>query len=126
VSNGAQAGTTSTLEKEAKRLPSFGCSTPTTKKEGARRSDFSGCFRGADQSGGPIKVRITELYSSRIFSVKVSDSGEFSLKSIPAGNYMLVATQADKTIALKTIRLPAIRPIVMNLEPFSKIAPIDF
>jgi len=57
--------------------------------------------------------------SREVLNVKVNSLGEFSLKNIPAGEYVLLATQREKVLGMRTIRLPlGISPVVIDAEPF--------
>ena len=106
---------------------SFACATLDIKKVRMKSSDLSGCLQGADQSGWPIRMRMTDLHSEKSFKVKVNSSGEFSFDDIPSGNYVLLATQGEKTIAFSTVRLPLqISPILMDLDPFTDVPAIEY
>jgi len=90
-------------------------------------AEVSGCFRGFDESVGPIRVRLANLNSSNVLAVKVNAEGEFSLKGVPAGHYALWATQGIKTIAFKTLHVPlVIQPIVLDLESFSAVPMVQY
>src|SRR5580700_8230478 len=59
---------------------------------GPQASSFSGCVRGADQSAGPIHVRM-QGYTGTSSDTEANKSGEFLFEDVPAGSYFLYITQ---------------------------------
>jgi hypothetical protein len=81
-------------------------------------SNFSGCIRGADQLAGPIRVQLQAAHTSKLAETKADKSGEFLFKNVSAGDYILLATQEEKVVAMRTIRVPLmIAPLVLDLGP---------
>ncbi len=74
---------------------------------GIPTSDVSGRIQGADQSAGPIRVRISGVYSDDILDAEVNGSGGFSLEKVPQGEYVLAVTQRERVLAVKAIKLPS-------------------
>jgi hypothetical protein len=72
-----------------------------------------GCIRGADRSEGPVRVRISGVYPDANFEDEANSSGEFSFSSIPIGHYVLLASQKEKTIAVRTIEVPSALPMLV-------------
>jgi hypothetical protein len=78
--------------------------------------NLSGCVRGADQMAGPIRVRIAGVYSNKILDASVNKSGEFSFRNVPMGDYVLMATQRNRILGIRTIRTPlTMSPVVIEI-----------
>ena len=82
-----------------------------------------GCVRGADQSAGSVGVRISQVRSALIANTSADKSGAFTFKHVPAGEYVLLATQDHKVLGLRSISVPASPPIVMNIKPVEIVVP---
>jgi hypothetical protein len=81
-------------------------------------SKFSGCIRGADQSAGPVQIKIAGVHTGRIADTGANQSGEFLFRNVSAGDYVLFATQGAKALTLTTIQLPLkISPLVVDVRP---------
>jgi len=74
---------------------------------GTPTSDVSGRIQGADQSAGPIRVRMSGVYSNDILDAEVTGSGGFALEKVPDGEYVLAVTQREKVLVVKAIKLPS-------------------
>jgi hypothetical protein len=95
------------------------CSWLAVKTESnPEASNFSGCIRGADQLAGPIRVQMQAAYAGQIAKTNADKSGEFFFKDVSAGDYILLATQKDKVVAMRAIRVPStITSLVLDLGP---------
>jgi hypothetical protein len=98
----------------------FGCENFVQPGEKhLRAEDISGCIRGFERSSWPIRARLTGLRSGAAISIRVNRLGEFSLKNIPTGNYVLLFTQRDKVLAVQQVRLPLeTGPLVVDVAVF--------
>jgi hypothetical protein len=87
--------------------------------KGPQPSSFSGCVRGADQSAGPIHVRMLG-YTGTISDTDANKSGEFLFGDVPAGSYFLYINQGPRILAIATIWVPSklnTPPMVVDLGP---------
>jgi hypothetical protein len=83
---------------------------------GTPTSDVSGRIRGADQSAGPIRVRMSGVYSTELLDAEVNSTGGFSLERVPQGEYVLAVTQRERVLVVKAIKLPSVEsPIVIEV-----------
>jgi hypothetical protein len=81
-------------------------------------SSIPGCIRGVDQATWSVRVRIAGVDSDKILDARVSKAGAFSFKNVPVGDYVLVATQRGRILAIRTIRLPlTMSPLVIDVGP---------
>jgi hypothetical protein len=89
---------------------------------GPPTSNLSGRIQGADQSAGPIRVRISGVYSNDILDAEVTGSGGFALEKVPDGEYVLSLTQRENVLAVKAIKLPSLEsPIIIELGDSKQI-----
>ncbi len=79
------------------------------------RSTVKGCIRGADRLAGPIQVRLLGVHNA--VDSNAGDSGEFLFSRAAAGDYVLLATQAEKVLGVLPIRLPLRTSMVMDVAP---------
>jgi hypothetical protein len=113
-----------TARKEA--LPCPGCVCVRAIADTTEDIDtfnIAGCILGADQTIESIRVRILGVRSTEVLTTRANTLGQFSFKNVPNGDYVLVATQGRKTLAMTTIRLPFSAPVVMDVEPFKTGGP---
>jgi hypothetical protein len=98
--------------------PMFGCEKGFLEMDAnPPASRIPGCIRGADQSAGPIGVRISSVHLNKILNEKVNSSGEFSFKNVAAGDYVLFALQRQRIIGLKIVRVPLrMSPVVIDIS----------
>jgi hypothetical protein len=98
---------------------STACDWSTLQFENSpQASNVSGCVRGADQSAGPVHVRM-QGHTGTISDTEANKSGEFLFKDVSGGDYFLYITQAAKILAIATISVPSkLRtPMVVDLGP---------
>ena len=75
--------------------------------EGGRdASDASGHVQNIDRTGLPVRVRLVGIYSSTIDDAEVSGSGDFFFARVPAGSYVVVASQGDKLLGVRPVKFP--------------------
>jgi hypothetical protein len=84
---------------------------------GPPTSNVSGRIRGADQSAGAIRVRISGVYSNDTLDAEVNGLGGFSLEKVPQGEYVLAVTQRERVLVVKAIKLSSAEsPIVIEVD----------
>jgi len=81
---------------------------------GLQTSSISGHVQNTNRTAGPLRIRLTGVYSSTIVDAEVKDSGEFRLAEVPNGRYVLVATQHDKVLTVRAIDLPIKEALVID------------
>jgi hypothetical protein len=56
------------------------------------------------------------VHANRIADIRTNGSGEFLFKDVPAGDYVLLATQGPKVLGLTTVRLPlSTSPVLIDV-----------
>lgn len=87
----------------------------TLQREGGlQTSSISGHVQNTNRTAGPLRIRLTGVYSSTIVDAEVKDSGEFRLAEVPNGRYVLVAIQHDKVLTVRAIDLPIKEALVID------------
>ena len=81
---------------------------------GPQTSNLSGRFRGASPTGGPIRIRLSGVYSGEIIDTEANRSGEFSVTEVLNGTYVVIATQQDR--ATQRDRVLSVRAICIPLK----------
>jgi hypothetical protein len=84
----------------------------------AETSDIAGCILGIDPSNDIIRIRMLNARSTALPTSRTNKKGQFSFKDVPDGDYVLIATQDQRILAMRAIRLPSDAPIVVDVEPF--------
>jgi hypothetical protein len=78
-----------------------------------QRPNFSGRLQGANQSAGPIRISMSGVDSGYISEAELDSSGGFSFTNVPRGEYLLIATQSQEILGVRTLWLP------LNEAPFT-------
>ena len=79
-----------------------------------RASNLLGCIRGAVKARGAVKVQIQGLRTSKIANTVANEFGEFLFDNVPAGDYVLLATQGKRILTLTTFYFPLKMPLVVG------------
>ena len=109
------------------KMLELGCQRVDFKAVGRLGPNLSGCITGVDQSKGPVRVRLADLRSSRVFKIKTGKFSEFSLNDVPDGEYVLLVTQGDHTIALRRLSLPLVtKPVVLDLNSYIDVPRVEY
>jgi len=88
-----------------------------TSKPGAHPTDcvgllsrtapmFSGCIKGADKGAGLIRVRLTGTSGILVAHTRTDESGVFSFRHLPAGQYVLLVIQDSHVLCVRSVRVP--------------------
>jgi hypothetical protein len=88
---------------------------------GPQTSSVSGKILNTGPSVSNIRIRLSGVYSGDIMDAVVDNSGSFALTKGPNGVYSLVATEDDKILDVRTIKVPTTGPVVIDLEQTSII-----
>ena len=80
---------------------------------GPGTSVVSGQLRGANPVSGPMRIRLSGVYSTTIIDTEVNDKGGFSVTA-PDGDYVLVATQQNQ--ASQQNRVVGVMPISVSVK----------
>ena len=91
---------------------------------GPQASNLSGRFRGANPTGGPIRIRLSGVYSGTTIDTDANKSGEFSVTNVLNGTYVVIATQQDRAtlrdrvLSVKAICIPlkTSGPLVLDAD----------
>jgi hypothetical protein len=86
-------------------------SQPATNR---RASSLLGCIRGAVKARGAIKVQIHGVHTSRTANTVANEFGEFLFDNVPAGDYVLLATQGATPLTLRAFHFPSKMPLVVG------------
>jgi hypothetical protein len=97
-------------------------SEPATNRQA---SNLSGCIRGAVKARGAIKIQIQGVHTSRIANTVANEFGEFLFANIPAGDYVLLATQGKATLTLRAFHFPSKMPLVVG-DVFPHLSGVGF
>lgn len=97
---------------------------PIGTEGGPQTSNLSGRFRGASPTGGPIRIRLSGVYSGEIIDTAAKRSGEFSVTGVQDGTYVVIATQQDRAtqrdrvLSVKAICIPGkdSGPLVLDAD----------
>jgi hypothetical protein len=91
---------------------------------GPQTSNLSGRFRGASPTGGPVRIRLSGVYSGTVIDTEANKSGEFSVTNVLDGTYVVIATQQDRAtlrdrvLSVKAICIPLKNsgPLVLDAD----------
>ena len=71
-----------------------------------RTSEVSGSVLGVNLSRGAVSISLSGLSFDRSFDVGVDDFGQFSLSSVPAGDYLLLVRQGGSILGFNEVVVP--------------------